>query len=146
MVRWLRKYGFAIMVLAAICGATYLGVTVNVPKEVPDFALRSSEIYRLEVGAAFFIAFYLVAMTFVLALSGRGFAQIGAKGVATDEVVVNRKQNLAFRTLARSNRSALTGIADLRDGFRNVDKTLESQDERLEKLEKMQEMTRNAAS
>ena len=134
--RWFRKYGFAILVLVALGSAGYLAANVAIPDPVPDFALQSKEIYRLEIGAAFFVVFYLAVMTFVLALSGRGFAQIGTKGVAADEVVVNRKQNLAFRTLARSTRSALTGIADLRAGFRNVDKALESHEERLEKLEK----------
>jgi hypothetical protein len=136
LVRWFRKYGFAMLVLAAIGGACYLASNVDIPSPVPAFALKAKEVYRLEIGAAFFVVFYLAAMTFVLALSGRGFAQLGTQGLKAEQVVVDKKQNVAFRGQRRFNRSVSTGLADLRSVLRTVDETLSLQDERLKELEK----------
>ncbi|HWA54348.1 MAG TPA: hypothetical protein VG816_09275 [Solirubrobacterales bacterium] len=140
-----RQYGFAVLVLASLVGATYLAKTVKVPHDVPDFALQAESIYRLEIGAASFVVFYLGVMAFVLALGGRGFAQFGTKGVATDQVV-DRQQNLAVRGLARTNRLALTGLADLRAVLQSVAKTLESHDERLGRLEERAETVESVDS
>jgi hypothetical protein len=78
--RWFRRYGFAALVLGALACACHLAGSATVPDPVPDFALQAEEIYRLEIGAAFFVAFYLATMAFVLALSGKGFAEFGTKG------------------------------------------------------------------
>lgn len=136
LYRWLKKYGFAILVLTAIAGACYLAARVEVPDPVPDFALKSKEVYRLEIGAAFFAVFYLVALTFVLALSGRGFAQVGTQGFKAERVIVDQKQNTAFLGQRRVNRMMRDGLAELRAGMRAVDETLSEHKEQLDELTK----------
>src|SRR5918995_821279 len=90
------------MVLAALTCAAWMATSVAVPRPIPDFALRAEEIYRLEVGTAFFLAFYLVAMAFVLALSGKGFAEFGTRGLkATDVVDQQQKTLLEQRNIDR---------------------------------------------
>ena len=89
--RGIRRYGFAGLVSGALACALYLAGSVAVPDPVPDFALQAEEIYRLEIGAAFFIAFYLAAMAFVLALSNNSLGYflwtlkwlktLGARGI-----------------------------------------------------------------
>jgi hypothetical protein len=136
LYRWLKKYGFAILVLIAIGGACYLAASVDVPDPAPDFALKSREVYRLEIGGAFFAVFYLVALTFVLALSGRGFAQLGTQGFKAERVVVDQKQNTAFLGQRRINRTMRDGLAELRAGMRAVDQTLSEHQKQLDQLEK----------
>jgi hypothetical protein len=87
MRRWLRDLGFPVLVLAALVASSYLAASVPVPDPVPDFALQAAAVYRLEVGAACFAAFYLAAMALILALDGRGFAELGTKGLRAVEVV-----------------------------------------------------------
>lgn len=87
MRRWLRTSGFPLLVLAALAVSTYLAASARVPAPVPDFALQAAAVYRLEVGAACFAVLYLAAMAFVLALAGRGFAEVGTKGLRATEVV-----------------------------------------------------------
>jgi len=78
-MRRLERYGFALLVFVGLACASYLAGSAEVPEPVPDFALQAEEIYRLEIGTAFFIAFYLVTMAFVLALDGKGFAEFGTR-------------------------------------------------------------------
>lgn len=123
-MRWIKSYGFAILVVVAAATAAYLAATVAVPEPVPDFALKAREIYRLEVGMAFFVAFYLASMATVLALDGRGFAELGTKGLRAEKVV---------------NRAAGEQQQSLREqrAFdRLTKKKLGEHGERLEKLEK----------
>jgi hypothetical protein len=68
--RWPHNYGFALLVLIALACASYLAGSAAVPEPVPDIALRSPEIYRLEIATAFSVAFYLATMAVVLALRG----------------------------------------------------------------------------
>lgn len=63
---------------------------------MPDYALQAEEIYRLEIGAAFFAAFYLVTMAIVLALTGKGFAEIGTSGLKAEQVVAKGRQQEAL--------------------------------------------------
>lgn len=110
-MRWIRSYGFATLVVASAAIAVYLAATVAVPDPVPDFALKAREIYRLEVGMAFFVAFYLAAMAIALALDGRGFAELGTKGLKAGKIVdkaadrhqqgLRRQRNLDRRTKER---------------------------------------------
>jgi hypothetical protein len=87
MQRWAKNYGFAFLLLAGLVGSVCVAATTAVPDPVPDFALQAEAIYRLEIGAAFFAVFYLVTMAMVLALDGRGFAEIGTKGLKAQRVV-----------------------------------------------------------
>ena len=58
-----------------------VAITVTPPADLPSVALRASPVFRVEVGAAVFIALYLATMAFVLALHNRGFTEIGTSGV-----------------------------------------------------------------
>jgi hypothetical protein len=87
MRRLLESYGFAFLIFMALACACLMAGTAAIPEPVPDFALRAPEIYRLEIGAAFFGAFYLATLAFLLALSGRGFAEVGTRGLKIDQVV-----------------------------------------------------------
>ncbi len=87
MRNWIRSYGFPALVLLDLIGAGCLAASVRVPDRVPDLALQAAPVYRLEVGAACFILVYLAAMAFFLALDGRGFAEIGTRGLKATEVV-----------------------------------------------------------
>jgi hypothetical protein len=83
---WVRHWGFAMLVGLATIAAAYVAWRVEVPPEVPDFALRAAVVYRVEVGAATFLGLYLVAMAFVLALNNRGFSEIGVNGVRAQDI------------------------------------------------------------
>ena len=93
MHRWLKHYGFAFLVFVALACASFLAGGAAVPEPVPDYALRSEEVYRLEIGAAFFAAFYLATMAVVLALGGKGFAEFGTKGLKAQRVITQRESS-----------------------------------------------------
>lgn len=93
MQRLLEKYSLALLVLLALACASYLGGSTAVPQPVPDYALQAEEIYRLEIGAAFFVAFYLATLTVMLALSGKGFAEFGARGLKATTVVTQQESS-----------------------------------------------------
>jgi hypothetical protein len=126
MRRWLENYGFALLVLVALVCASYLAGSAKVPERIPDYALQSEEVYRLEIGAGFFVAFYLALMTVVLAFSGRGFAEFGARGLKT-ETVVGRQRRLDHRTVKK--------LASVHTALVAIEGRIESQEQRLEKLE-----------
>lgn len=129
MHRWLKHYGFAFLVFVALACASFLAGSVAIPEPVPDYALQAEEIYRLEVGVAFFAAFYLALMAFLLALGGRGFAEFGAHGLKAQTVVAQRtRQQDALSRQREIDRQALARLEKLR-------KKLEQQEERLEQLE-----------
>lgn len=90
MHRLLRHYGFALLVFVALACASFLAGSAAVPHPVPDYALQAEEIYRLEIGAAFFGAFYVALMAILLALGGRGFVELGTAGVKAQRVVVQQ--------------------------------------------------------
>lgn len=106
MRHWFNNYGFAFLVVGGGAAAAYLAITVTVPDPVPDFALQAREIYRLEIGMAFFVAFYLATMALVLALDGRGFAELGARGLKAGQVVDQAagKHQRGFRHQVAINR------------------------------------------
>ncbi len=111
-----------------ILGACYLAIDVDVPSPAPDFALKAGSIYRIEIGLAAFAGFYLMVMTFVLALGGRGFTEIGTKGLRAQEVV-NRKQQTAMHGQDRS-------IKAVRHALLQIQHSLPQIDERIKALEK----------
>jgi hypothetical protein len=78
---------FALLVLSALCVAAYLAATSRVPARVPEYALQAEAVYRVEVGTASFSAFYLAVVAFFLALDGRGFAEVGTRGLKVEQVV-----------------------------------------------------------
>lgn len=91
---WLKNYGFAVLVFVALASATFIAINAEVPDEVPDFALNSKGLYRLEVGGASFAILYIGILALVLALHGRGFTQIGRDGVQAEWVVTAKQQKM----------------------------------------------------
>lgn len=87
MRSWTQTVVFPLLVLAALAVAAYLTAGVQVPESIPDYSLQATAVYRLEVGAACFALLYLAAMTFLLALDGRGFAELGTHGLKVEQVV-----------------------------------------------------------
>jgi hypothetical protein len=89
---WLVNYGFAGLVLLAFAGGVIAAQQTDVPPagELPGLAFGSQVLYRNEIGGVSFVFYYLMALVFVLALNGRGFTEIGPKGVR-DGKVVNRE-------------------------------------------------------
>ena len=85
---------------------------------MPDYALQAKEIYRLEIGTAFFVAFYLVTMAVMLALGGKGFAEFGAKGLKATAVVTHQES-----------------VSHREEIERQIFKKLNSHERRLAKLE-----------
>lgn len=77
--------------------------------------LQAAPVYRLEVGAACFAAFYLATMALMLAFDGRGFAEFGTKGLRATKVV----------RAATEQEVVMSGVVE----------ALRKQEERLEKLE-----------
>jgi hypothetical protein len=108
---WLVNYGFAGLVLLAFAGGIIAAQQTDVPPagELPGLAFGSQVLYRNEVGGVSFVFFYLMALVFVLALNGRGFTEIGPKGVR-DGKVVNRE---TLETLKGQEQSITTLKRDL---------------------------------
>lgn len=132
----IRHHGFPLLVIAGLITSAYLAASVPVPNPVPDFALQAEPVYRLEVGAACFAVFYLATMALVLALDGRGFAEVGTKGLravavtrASEEQQMNASEQAKLvsdmgKELERTN-------AALENAFEAINR----QKERLEGLE-----------
>jgi hypothetical protein len=116
--------------MALASGAGVAAVTAA-PEPTPDFALRSAAIYRLEVGGAFFVALYLVAMAIVLALSGRGFAELGPQGLRAAEISgnANEAEEDVLKGLIDTNQELITKLATLQSPSRAEDKRLPAQEE-----------------
>jgi hypothetical protein len=74
---WMRVV-FAIVVLGAGAAGAVLAIRAAVPAPVPDWALRSKSIYRLEIFLAAFIAFYAPLAVLFLAAQGRAFTKFSA--------------------------------------------------------------------
>lgn len=95
--------------------------------------------YRLEVGAACFAAFYLAAMALVLALDGRGFAEIGTQGLKVDDIVDRRAYDAQKKDSSgqeQFNRWMEQSLEGLDHALGQSDERLDSHDQRLERLEK----------
>lgn len=101
---------------------------------MPDYALRAAEVYRLEIGAAFFVAFYLVVMALLLALSGKGFAEFGTRGLKVNEVV-EQQDDATLRQQARIDHQTREMLEDVRAEVEDIQTTLGSHRQRLERIE-----------
>jgi hypothetical protein len=136
MRRWLRDFGFPVLVLGALAMSGYLAASVPVPDSVPDFALQAAAVYRLEVGAACFAAFYLAAMALMLAFDGRGFAEVGTRGLkATDVIQAANKQEVSLAERAEANRDLKERLNKTNDALNSAIEAMREQEERLEILE-----------
>lgn len=86
--------------------------------------------YRLEVGAACFAAFYLAAMALVLALDGRGFAELGTKGLRAVEVT-----RAADEQQAQFNQDIKRSLEKTNAAVKTTAEAVSKQRKRLEKME-----------
>jgi H+/gluconate symporter-like permease len=138
MRQGLRHYGFALLVLVALAAASHIAANTAIPQPIPDYALQAAAIYRLEVGASFFAAFYLAAMAFVLALSGRGFAEFGAHGFKAEKVVDQAAEDVQQKAFAQQktvDRRTQIKLKEVRLGIDDAWEKLGSHEQRLERLE-----------
>jgi hypothetical protein len=135
MRRWLEDYGFAVLVLVELAIAGWLAAMSALPSPVPDYALQSGEIYRLEIGAASFIALYLASMALVLALYGRGFVELGPSGMRAAEVSGRHGQQDAWTQQKTINEDLQRQLETLQFAFKAADKRLIANEERLNRLE-----------
>lgn len=92
----IARWGFAVLVAIGVLAAGYAAWKVSVPQAIPDFALKSEALYRMEVGAGTFLGLYLIAMAFVLALNNRGFTDIGFNGLKAQDMA-NKSQQSAMQ-------------------------------------------------
>jgi hypothetical protein len=74
--------------MVGVAGAVgfLVGVTVAIPAEIPDIALRAVPVYRLEVGGTIFVGLYLAATASVLALRNRAFVEFGSGAVKAQDL------------------------------------------------------------
>jgi hypothetical protein len=91
--------------------------------------LQAKEIYRLEVGAAFFVAFYLATMALFLALDGKGFAEFGPRGLRINQVV---RRSTALRHQAQIDLRAQQMLKKLDAAVDGIRAEIALQQKRLE--------------
>lgn len=132
----IRHHGFPVLVLAGLAVSAYLAASTTVPHPVPAFALKAAAVYRLEVGAACFVAFYLAAMAVILALDGRGFAELGTKGLRAVEVTrTASNQQVSLSEQAQFNQDIKRSLEKTNAAVETTAEALSNHRKRLEKLE-----------
>jgi hypothetical protein len=133
----LRDYGFPLLVFADLAGSVYLAATVQVPASVPDYALQASAVYRLEVAAACFIVVYLAAMALFLALDGRGFAEIGTRGLRASQIIraADAEQDVTLAEQIEVSQALEERLKTADAKLRDIIQCLDDQEERLASLE-----------
>ena len=107
------------------------------PDAVPDFALQVAPVYRLEVGAACFVAVYLAAMAFSLALDGRGFAELGTRGLRAEQVIraADDKEQITLDGQIEATQDLEAALEDVEAALDRAVDEINDQEQRLEKLE-----------
>jgi|SRR4051794_25538804 hypothetical protein len=133
----LRNLVFPLLVMAGLAAAGYLTASVRVPDPVPDYALQAAAVYRLEVGAACFALLYLAAMTFLLALDGRGFAELGTHGLKVEQVVpaADDKQDENLSEQIKINQRLENDLNAGEKSMRSATKKLKALEKRVSILE-----------
>lgn len=138
MRAWLRNFGFPLLVLADLIGSAYLVASIRVPPAVPDYALQATAIYRLEVGAACFVVVYLAAIAFFLALDGRGFTELGTRGLKAQQVVKasDDEQEKALDRQMKIQQDLEQRLDRIDADLENTSESLDAQEQRLQILER----------
>lgn len=102
----------------AVFAAVSTAIGVDLPPDLPGFALQAAPVYRLEVGAATFLGLYLVSMALVLALNNRGFSEIGMRGVKAADLSRGaegrafRRQEVSLHEMSEAIRELQKSEAD----------------------------------
>lgn len=137
----LRTFGFPLLVVLDLAGSAYLVASVRVPTTVPDYALRAAAVYRLEVGAACFVVLYLAAMAFFLALDGRGFIELGGKGLRTEQIIrgAGDEQLVTLANQMKLIRNSGNNLLEMEAALHRAATHVEEQVQRLHELQKEDE-------
>jgi hypothetical protein len=85
-MEWAARWGFGILIGLALVAAACVAWRLDPPARIPSIALQAAPVYRLEVGAAVFVAAYVAATALVLALNNRAFTEVGTGGVKAHDV------------------------------------------------------------
>src|SRR4029077_17767010 len=130
------RFGFALLVLTALALSARIALCVSVPDPVPAFAIQAEPVYKLEVGAACFVGFYLAIASFVLALHNRGFIRFGTRAVEPGSLgKVDQEQMESAAEQAQALRQLGRGVSAIRVGVAGLKSTLAKHGKRLEVLE-----------
>lgn len=91
----------------------------------------------MEVGAALFVAVYLAAIAFFLALEGRGFAELGARGLKSEQIVrvADDEQDVTLADQMMLIRNTEKNLAETEAALHRTATHLEHQVQRLRELE-----------
>ena len=124
--------------MADLVASAYLTASVRVPEVVPDFALRASPVYRLEIGGACFAVVYLATIAFFLALDGRGFVEFGSRGLKARRVVqaTDDEQEAALARQTKLQQDIEQRLDRIDADLENTGISLDAQEERLRFLER----------
>jgi hypothetical protein len=138
---WLRQLGFPLSVLAGLAASAYLASSVRVPDSVPDYALQAAPVYRLEVGVACFGVFYLAAIAFLLALEGRGFVELGARGMKAGRVIqaADDEQDVTLAKQMKLLGDMKEDVTTVKSALREAVLDLKVQERRLDRLEEQKD-------
>jgi hypothetical protein len=134
---WLINYGFAALVLIALVGGIVVAQQTHVPEtsDLPGLAFGSQLLYRNEIGGISFIFYYLIVLVFVLALNGRGFTEIGPKGVR-DGKVVNKETQETIKGQEQSIEALTRDLKKSTEATRMLSEEVAMLRKRLDDLEK----------
>jgi hypothetical protein len=127
-----------LLVLGDLAGSAYLAARVRVPASIPDYALQADAVYRLEVGAVCFGVVYLAAIAFFLALDGRGFVELGTRGLKAQQVVKtsNDEQKMTLAWQIKIQRDLEQRLDRIDADLENTSESLDAQEDRLQSLER----------
>ena len=134
---WIRDFGFPFMVLLDLVGAAYLAASARIPTPIPDFALQAAPVYRLEVGAACFVVVYLAAIAFFLALDGRGFAELGTRGLKAAQIIraADGDDQATMAEQIEVNRNLERELEDVKADLQSAVDDIDRQEDRLLEME-----------
>jgi len=104
---------------------------------VPDYALQAAAVYRLEVGAACFVVIYLAAIAFFLALDGRGFAELGTRGLKAAQIIraADDDDQVTLAEQIEVNRNLERELDDVKADLQSAVDDINRQEDRLLEME-----------
>jgi hypothetical protein len=122
-----RKPVFAGAVSLAAAGAVVAALLVNVPPHGPPAATLDSEVlFRVAVGAIFFLVFYVVAVIVRLAFYGKTPTRIGTAGTDIPDISDLRQSVEEYASLEKS-------LSEMEERVTELAKNLDLRIARLEK-------------
>lgn len=107
-LRWL----FLALVILCAVASLVAGALAAVPGKVPDWALRSALVYRLEIALAAFMGLYVIVVSVRLAQQGRAFTRLSAGAVSLEAEQLAVATDSSLEALEET-RTAASEIADV---------------------------------